>query len=176
MLVALILAGRSQSLHLLTIDNMRTESSSYVLCYSGLLKQSRQGKSIPCAELCAFLPDNRLCVVTVLTEYLSRTLPLRGENKSLFISYVKPYGQVSKNTISRWIKTVMCSAGLNCDKYKPHSVRSAATSKAKVSSVPIEDILKVAGWSNTNTFATYYNKRVDTDTSGKRFCNAVLNT
>ena len=41
----------------------------------------------------------------------------------------------------------MASAGINCDKYKAHSVRSAASSKANRCNVPIDSILQVAGWS-----------------------------
>ncbi|MES9881878.1 MAG: tyrosine-type recombinase/integrase [Sedimenticola sp.] len=175
MLLALVLAGRSQSLHLLCIDNMRKESSSYTLFYSGLLKQSKPGKSIPCVELCAYAADKSICVYTMLTEYLKRTMSLRGDINSLFISYIKPFGRVSKATVSRWIKTVMNSAGINCDKYKPHSVRAASASKAKAFGVPIDDILKVAGWSNMQTFAMFYNKPVDNATSSSnRFSNAVL--
>ncbi len=93
-------------------------------------------------------------------------MSLRGDINSLFISYIKPFGRVSKATVSRWIKTVMNSAGINCDKYKPHSVRAASASKAKAFGVPIDDILKVAGWSNNaNICRRSYNKPVDNATS-----------
>ena len=66
MLLAITLASRSQSLHLLSIENMRKRSSSYVLQYSGLLKQSKAGRNNPIAEIFAYPPDRRLCVVFVL--------------------------------------------------------------------------------------------------------------
>jgi hypothetical protein len=158
MLIALSIAGRSQSLHLLTIENMRKVSSSVTLFYSDLLKQSRPGVKTPFAELKTFSLDQKLCVVHTLYEYLKRTDTLRGENKCLFISYVKPHKPVTKNTISRWLKTVMFRAGIDCNLYKPHSVRSASVSKAKLNSVPIDEILKVAGWSNAKTFGKFYDK------------------
>ncbi|CAG2229034.1 unnamed protein product [Mytilus edulis] len=34
------------------------------------------------------------------------------------------------DTISRWMKTVMIAAGIDCSAFKPHSVRSASVSKA----------------------------------------------
>ena len=44
--------------------------------------------------------------------------------------------------------------------FKPHSTRSASTSKAVVKGVPLADIIKTAGWSNAETFSKYYNKTV----------------
>ncbi|MCG7878914.1 MAG: hypothetical protein N0C90_21660, partial [Candidatus Thiodiazotropha endolucinida] len=118
MLIALTLATRSQSLHLLSIKDMRKGFSSYTLYYSGLLKQSKSGKNNPVAELRAFPPDRRLCVLFVLKEYLKRTEVLRRDNMCLFISFVKPYGPVSKDTISRWLRAVMCNSGIDCSIYK----------------------------------------------------------
>lgn len=172
MLIALTTASRSQSLHLLTIDNMIKGPSKYVLYYSGLLKQSRAGYKTQIAELCSYTLDKRLCVYSTLSEYLNRTKDFRRENKCLFISFVKPFAPVTCSTISRWIRTVMASAGIDCDKYKAHSVRSASSSKAKLCNVPIDNILKVAGWSTAKTFAQFYNK--DVEDSSNTFSTAVL--
>ena len=48
----------------------------------------------------------------------------------LLISYVKPYKSASRDTISRWLKTIMQKSGIDVNKYGSHSVRTAATSKA----------------------------------------------
>ena len=98
-----------------------------------------------------------------LTEYLSRTKPLRGNVKQLLISFVKPYKSVCTSTISRWIRLVMSYSGVNVDQFKPHSVRAAATSKAKANSVPIDRIMDTAGWSSRSTFAKFYDKPVQQD-------------
>ncbi len=79
------------------------------------------------------------------------------ENR-LFISYKKPYGAVSKDTISRWISVVMQQAGVDVAQFKPHSTRAASVSAADKLGVPIAEIIKTAGWSNETTFRKYYNK------------------
>lgn len=173
MLLALILASRCQSLHLLSIEGMKKGFSFYTLLYSGLLKQSKSGRNNPVAEIRAYPPDRRLCAVFVLKEYLKRTETLRGNNKCLFISHMKPHGPVARDTVSRWLKSVMISAGVDTSVYKPHSIRSAAVSKAKSNSVPVHDILSTAGWSSEKTFAKFYDKPIDSNTSD-RFTNAVL--
>ena len=80
MLIALTTASRSQSLHLLTTENMVKEPSKYILYYSGPLKQSRPGYKMPVAELCSYSLDKRLCVYSAVTEYLKRTQTIRGES------------------------------------------------------------------------------------------------
>ena len=51
-------------------------------------------------ELVEFTEDRKLCIVTHLQEYLSRTRDLRGTHSQLFLSFVKPYTPVTKETIS----------------------------------------------------------------------------
>ena len=160
MLLCLILAGRTQSLHLLSIKDMIKDSRSYTLHYSDLLKQTHPGRNNPVVELKAYPPDRRLCCITVLKEYLKRTEHLRKNNSCLFISYIKPHGPVSKSTLSRWLKTLMCKSGIDVNKYTTHSIRAASASKAKLS-VPIEIILKSVGWSSARTFARFYDKEIE---------------
>ena len=172
MLIALTLASRTQSLHLLDIRDMRKGYDTYTLFYSDVLKQTRPGKSNPVAELKAYPCDRRLCVIFVLKEYLKRTNAIRKDHTKLFLSYVKPYGTVSKDTISRWLRNVMFNSGIDCTKFNVHSIRSAASTKANLNFVSMDKIISVAGWSNTKTFATYYNKPVRTN--NEDFSNAVL--
>ena len=75
------------------------------------IKQCRQGYKNPTLQLKAYPADPKLCVVRHLQEYLSRTQKLRGSETQLFIGYVKPHRGVTKDTIPRWIRTVMLEAG-----------------------------------------------------------------
>ena len=76
------------------------------------------------------------------------------------------------STISRWIKTVMAEAGIDCTKYKAHSVRAALVSRAASKSVPIEEILKTAGWASARVFSEFYSKLISVQTT--TFDSAVL--
>ena len=116
--------------------------------------------------------DERLCVCTVLKLYLKVTETLRSDEKQLLISYKKPHGAVSKDTIARWLKTVMKSAGIDVSIYKAHSTRAASTSAADKKDVPIGHIIAAAGWSSEKTFQAWYNKPVDNDKND--FAGGVL--
>jgi len=79
----------------------------------------------------------------ISNEYLTRTKFAR-ETRScsqLLLSYVKPFGLVSRDTISRWVKFVLQSSGINVNIFKPHSTRSASTFKVELSDAPIPPLL-----------------------------------
>lgn len=173
MLIALTQASRSQSLSLITLKDFSKDSNSYTLYYCNLLKQSRRGRSNPMLTLKKYTPDSKICVVATLEEYIKRTETLRGSETKLFISYVKPYKLVSSSTISRWLKCVLYLAGIDVTKFKSHSIRGAAASKAKLSGVPMQEILKVAGWASEQTFSEFYNKPLETNEQSN-FQHAVL--
>ena len=63
----------------------------------------------------------------------------------LLLSYVKPYRHIGTSSIGRWIKTVLELGGVDTEKFKAHSTKSAATSRAS-RLIPTEEILKHMGW------------------------------
>ena len=77
---------------------------------------------------------------------------------------------MSRDTINRWVKFVLQSSGIDVNISKPHNTRSASTSKAKLSDVPLADILDKAGWKSESSFAKFYDKNIVEDT----FANKVL--
>jgi hypothetical protein len=173
MLIALTQASRSQSIALLTVDNIKKNSDFFVLYYCGLLKQSRKGKVNPTVKLHMYTPDSDICVYRTLCAYLDRTQTLRGSETRLILSYVKPHGHVAPTTVSRWIKIVMKNSGIDVEKFSSHSTRSAASSKVQQCGVPITEIMKVAGWSTDQTFSHFYDKPLETSNE-RTFQDAVL--
>ena len=113
----------------------------------------------------------RLCIVTVAKAYFEKTRAIRGNESQLFISFQKPHRAVSRDTISRWISSIMCAAGLDMTIFSPHSLRAASTSKATKAKVPIDTILHTAGWARESTFRAYYNKPI---MDGGEFGEALL--
>jgi len=171
-LLALLTAQRLQSLLLIDIRNIVFSENIVKIRFGDLLKQSKPGKHISELVLDSYV-DKNLCVVTCLKSYLHLKSKLRGKTENrLFISFVAPYKSVSKDTITRWIRTVMNSAGIDTGTFKPHSVRSASVSSVS-NKLPLSTILKTAGWSNTCTFRKFYKKPVTMDTT---YCNAILNS
>ena len=104
--------------------------------------------------------DGKLCVVSLVKEYLRRTNDLRKGETQLLLCHTKPYGAASKDTIGRWIKTVMMKAGIDTSVFKPHPTNSAATSAAKAAKVSMDQIMTTTGWHSSSIFGKYYDKQL----------------
>lgn len=159
MLLALLSTQRIQTLALLNTDHLSLEKDKATFRVDKLLKQSRPGHHIGNIELSNYPHCRCLCVVTTLREYLRRTKVLRGDTKSLLLSYVKPHKAVCSATIGRWLKVILAKAGID-KHYSAHSTRKAASSKAAFCHVPIDSIMKSAGWSRASTFQRHYQKPI----------------
>jgi len=173
MLITLTTACRGQSLHLLDLEAMVKEDSSFTFMINSNIKQSKPTSSSAhrVIKLKAYPLDSKLCVFYTCSVYIEKTRLLRGKETCLFITHQKPHKRASRDTIRRWIHSIMKMAGLDVNAYKPHSVRSAATSKAKANHASLDDIMKAAGWSSATTFAKFYDKQIE---DGVTFAESVL--
>ena len=68
---------------------------------------------------------------------------MRGRIISLFITSLKPYKPVSKDTV-KWIRSILAAAGMDLKLFTPHSTQSASNSKVRLHK-PIETVLKTGG-------------------------------
>ena len=125
------------------------------------VKQTRIGTHIPPLSFVAYPKDEQLRIISQLQEYLRRTTPFRKDSKQSLLSHVKPQGPVRKDTISRWHKSVLSSAGIEKSKFKGHSTRAASSSHLADNNINIKDIMLSAGWSNAKTFQQFYHKTSD---------------
>ena len=152
-----ITAQRGHTLQYLDLDNMQKSTSGYVFVITKLLKQSsRSGRHLPPVELCSFSDENKLCIVELLNVYIEKTAGLRT-SQQLLCCYTKPHGGASRDTIARWIKTILRLAGIDITIFKSQSTRGAAVSRASAMGTPLQNILTTAGCSSDSTFAKHYN-------------------
>ena len=172
MLLALLSGQRCQTLHLLSVSNMVLKDDSCVFIINKLLKTSRPGKHVSDLTFTAYSPDNRLCPIVCLSEYVKRTSHLRKGSDQLLVSFQKPHKPVSTDTISRWLKTVLEKSGIDTSVFKGHSTRAASTSAAAKCKVPLSTIMDNAGWSNATTFGRFYRKPIVT--SSKAYGQLLL--
>ena len=87
---------------------------------------------------------------------MDRTSKLRKVN-NLFISYRKPHGSVSKQTISSWIVNVVKQAYDNSDlKTNAHSTRAIRPSWALFKGASLASILEAADWDKDSFLKRFY--------------------
>ena len=123
------------------------------------VKQGRQGYQPPKVVLRTY-DDKKLCVVTHLLTYLDRTKSFRGNSDRIFLTTKKPYGEASLNSISRWIKQMLKATGIDVRVFGAGSTRAASTSKAAEQGASLDVIMASAGWTQSSTFAKFYNKPI----------------
>ena len=90
-------------------------------------------------------------------EYLRRTKVFSDGHTQLLLSNLKPHLPISKDTLARWIRDVLHKAGVDTH-FGAHSTRSASTSAATSKGLPIDIVLKAAGWSSASTFTRFYKR------------------
>ena len=175
MLCALVRGQRCQTLHFMNLGQVRRNpKTSHIFCIDQIVKQSTPSREQPILLRPKVVADSMLCVATVLDQHIDRTSSLQGEEQQLFGSYVQPHQGVSKDTISRWIKTVMQQAGLDTTVFKPHSTRAASTSKAHSCNVSLPAVMKATSWTSDCVFNIFYNKPVQPQNLADIFSHAIL--
>ena len=168
-LMVLTSGQRCQTLKAIDIRNMEINSEYVKIRIGDLLKQSNPKNHLAEIFIGVFRANPSICVVETLRDYISRTSSIRSDSQ-LFIITQKPYSGASKDTIAKWIKLGLNLAGIDLSLFTPHSTRSASTS-ALVTKVPIDTIIKTAGWARECTFRKFYNKPI---TNNSAFSTTLL--
>lgn len=163
-LIALSTAHRAQTIASIKISNICKTVRGLEIKIPDLIKTSGPGRFQPLLVLPEFRNDPQVCVASVVERYLEMTQSLRGEIDSLFIAIKKPHRAVGSQTISRWIKLILCKSGIDTARFSAHSTRHAASSAGLKSGVSIDTIRRTAGWSEgSQTFARFYNRPIITN-------------
>jgi hypothetical protein len=107
--------------------------------------------------------DRSLCPVRAVKFYLERTARHRRGLSRLFVSYIAMHQEVTKATISIWIKKLIRFAYTNYTKedqavlqFRAHDVRAFASSWAFSNSVSLTDVLQACSWKKHSTFSSFY--------------------
>ncbi len=108
-----------------------------------------------------------LCPVRALRIYVDRTRSVRSSEQLFVCHGGQQKGKaVSKQRLAHWIVKAVAlayqSQGEPCPLgVRAHSTRSVASSHALAHGASLADICRAAGWSTPNTFARFYNLRVE---------------
>lgn len=159
-LLLLTTGRRGQTIVALNIDSMELEGDQFIFELKTLTKSNHTGDPLSTVTITSFPETRKICVVRALKEYLRRTSDIR-KSKQLLVSYVKPHGGISRDTLARWTVRVLQQAGVDTTRFGSHSTRGAMASNARMLGVSVKAILQHAGWKTETSFARHYNKRVE---------------
>ena len=102
-----------------------------------------------------------LCPVRAVREYLRRTESSRPELSRLLLSTGRKRKEVSKNTISFWIRETIRKAYVSSGEDIPariraHETRSIAPSAAFKRNFAVGQVMRAGVWSRQTTFTSFY--------------------
>ncbi|CAH2003940.1 unnamed protein product [Acanthoscelides obtectus] len=139
-LLVLATGQRIQTVALIRCPNIKFSTSGADIQIPDFVKTSGPKTLQPKLSLPYFHECPNLCVASCLHQYLELTKPLRpADCDKLFLTFNKPHGPATKQTLSRWVKNT--------------------TSCALRQGVHIDAIRRSAGWSQDfQTFARFYNR------------------
>ena len=157
-LLLLITGQQEQSIHLLNLDGMimSLQSCSFELLHH--IKTSKPNKSDSSIDICSYQPDNTLCPLPTLKEYLRKTEPLRGTGHCLSMSY----SHIKESPGTLFL------GGLNPDlnqqglipAYLQPIVPGQLRHPKRKRDVPLYVVLASAGWGLAATFYKFYHKPI----------------
>ena len=110
------------------IRNLSFEENFLFIRTDNIMKTSNKKFHIGEIKFPRYQENDKICVLTRIKEYLKLTGNLRGNITRLFITLTKPFKIASQDTLARWIKTTLQSAGIDMSIFTSHSTRSATTS------------------------------------------------
>ena len=157
-LLCLLTSQRDQSLHELNIDYLYIDNIKMVFYIPAILKTTTPTFHTKPLVLKRY-PVKDLCVVETVIKYCEMTKDIRLD-KQFFVATRPPHKGVTTETISRWVKDTLDEAGIDTFTFSSHSTRSAATSCAKAQGLSLREIRGAAGWTNSQTFAKFYDKEI----------------
>jgi len=162
-LLALVTAQRSQTLGLISINQIKRDAAGFQIAIPELVKHSKPGTPQPLLKIPFFRANPRRCPATTLDRYMQVTTSLRPPGlNNLFLCSTRPFGPASLPTLRRWIRQTLQDCGVEAH-FAPHSTRHAATSAAWRRGVDVDLILRTAGWSAaSSTFANHYHRPLST--------------
>ena len=106
-----------------------------------------------------------LCPVRALRAYLKRTRPFRPTCRRLFVSTGRTKKEVSKNTISFWLREAIIKAYTSLPQRagsrptfqaRAHETRSVGPTIAFRKNMSVQRVLNAGVWSRQTTFTSFY--------------------
>ena len=160
-----------------TLDvNLITVSNETCIFYPPeLLKHGRQGR--PRDEfIYKKFENSRLCPMAATKEFLKRRTEYNVAHTKFLFTTVSHYGPPHKDTIAIWEKNTLTQAGVNTNIFSSHSCRSSASSKVDNMGVDLDNILKMACWSQQSTFRKFYSKELEYMDKKNRVAETIVNS
>lgn len=101
------LAHRAQTLASIRMWNIQRSASGLKVQIPDVIETTGLNRFQPLLLIPVFTDEPKLWVASTIFEYLEVTKKLRGSTNKLFIATKKPFKEITTQTISKWIKSIL---------------------------------------------------------------------
>ena len=135
-----------------------SQFSDRTVCAFGMKSKTSKGKVAKPVTFYRFKEDRKTCPAEALGHYIDRTKNFRTINSSLmvFVSIRRPHKPVTRPPLTKWVLKMLKLAGIDTNKFKAHSMRSAASSKVASLGLKLRDVLENDNWSRESAWQKLY--------------------
>ena len=92
-----------------------------VFTFHKLTKSWRKGRPPLSVEFCAYKQNPKLCVVQAIKSYLQVTQEWCNKNgQKQLLSTLVPHQELKKSTVAGWVKSILCSPGIDTNLLLAH--------------------------------------------------------
>ena len=83
------------------------------IAFPSSLKQTKPGKHLQPVTLYEYLTEPKLCPVSLLCCYISKTQTIGKSQTKLLLTFAKLHKAMSSRTVPRWLKTLLKKPGID---------------------------------------------------------------
>ena len=94
-----------------------------------IVKTTRRGYHQPPIEFLGFPKTAKLCIISTLNVYLTKTETVR-KSKKLLVTFKSPHDAVKTTTVGGWYTVAMKDAGIYITVFNSNSTRSSASKQS----------------------------------------------
>ena len=156
-LIALLSEHQCQSVNSLSLFRpygYKFRESGF-FCVPKMFKSTTQAPYSKTIDLKACEPDESICPVRTVVEYIKATEQYR-KSQNLILNCYK-CGPVTTQMVCGYVKQTLKVAGINTTIFSAHSTRHSTSSKTFMKGVFLKDIWKKEGWKSASLFTRFYN-------------------
>jgi integrase len=133
------------------------ERNDFVIPYLVPRKCKVKGQWTRTQRLASYSGSGRICPINAILLYSTFAVNVqKADEPALFVSSTGT--KAAKATLARWIRDLLLEAGI---KAPAGSCRSASTSTAYMRDIPIDQIMRSAGWSSSLMFFKHYHREMN---------------
>lgn len=155
MLLRLAIIGRTSDVHRIYYSTLKFQEGK---CYFSMRPLKNHQRRKLGQHLDNFDTDPAICPVRALKAYVDRTSHIIRPDDRIFLAQHAPFKEIGTETMAKDVLKILTAAGIDTSKFKAHSTRAAAATRALDAGATVEEVMEAGRWLSFSVFQEFYNR------------------